>query len=82
MRSESSPPRRTVGPSQGEAVRAREAGVRLVARLNRWVVAAAVALASALSALTAHAYHARAAATSRSSAARAARGHATSRGRH
>jgi hypothetical protein len=34
-------------------VQARNAGVRLAARVNLWVVAVAVAVASALSALTA-----------------------------
>jgi hypothetical protein len=69
MRTENSPSRGQADRSRREAVQARDAGVRLAARLNRWVVAAAVALASALTALTAHGYHARAA-TTRTSAAR------------
>ena len=55
------------------AVRARDAGLRLAARLNRWVVGGAVAVAGALTALTAHSYHAHAA-TARTTAASATRG--------
>jgi hypothetical protein len=42
----------------------RDAGLRLVRRTQRWIVALAVGTASGLAALTAHAYHARAAAPS------------------
>lgn len=58
---------------RGDAVRARDAGLRLATRLNRWVVGGAVAVAGALTALTAHSYHARAAAV-RPTAASATRG--------
>jgi hypothetical protein len=58
---------------RGDAVRARDAGLRLARRVNRWAVGGAVAVAGALSALTAHAYHARAAAP-RSTAVSATRG--------
>jgi hypothetical protein len=61
MRPDSSTSRPRADPSPSEAVQARDDGLRLAARLNRWAIGLAVAVASALSALTAHAYHARAA---------------------
>jgi hypothetical protein len=44
-----------------EAVAAREEGLSLVARVNRWMIGLAVILAGALTGLTAHAFHAKAA---------------------
>lgn len=62
-----------------EAIQAREAGLGVVARANRWMVSAAVALAAGLTALTAHAFHARAA-TGTASAAASSASAATSSG--
>lgn len=45
------------------AVQARDAALSLVARANRWLIAAAVLVAGGLTALTAHAFHAKAATT-------------------
>jgi hypothetical protein len=39
------------------AVAAREAGLELIRRVNRWLIAAAVATAGLFSLLTAHAFH-------------------------
>jgi hypothetical protein len=52
-----------------DALRARDAGLRFVGRINRWMIAAAVALAGGLTALTAHAFHAHAATPSTASSA-------------
>ena len=72
MRAESSPsaPAKSAAP-KSDAVRARERGLSLVARANRWMIGLAVLLAAALSGLTAHAFHAKPAraATSGSSSA-------------
>jgi len=42
-------------------VNAREAGLALAARVNRWMISGAVILAGGLTAVTAHAFHARSA---------------------
>jgi len=47
-------------------VRAREAGLALAARANRWMISGAVILAGGLSAVTAHAFHERSAPAVRS----------------
>jgi hypothetical protein len=44
-----------------EAVAAREEGLSLVTRVNRWMIGLAVILSGALTGLTAHAFHAKAA---------------------
>ena len=55
-----SPPTRASGAQRvTDAVQARDAGLQLARRAQRWIVALAVGAASALAALTAHAYHAR-----------------------
>ena len=41
------------------AVQAREAGLELIRRINRWLIAAAVAATGLLSLLAAHAFHGR-----------------------
>lgn len=70
MRAARSPDPRDWGWADPDAVRARERGLALAARVNRWLIAGAVGLAAALSALTAHAFHPRSAvgATARTSA--------------
>jgi hypothetical protein len=42
---------------------ARQAGLQVIARTNRWLISGALIFAGALTALTAHAFHARAAAS-------------------
>ena len=54
--SSSSPPAGS-GPPVAEAVAAREEGLSLVARVNRWMIGLAVLLAGALTGLTAHGFH-------------------------
>ena len=44
-----------------DALRAREHGLSLIARVNRWMIGLAVLLAAGLSGLTAHAFHAKSA---------------------
>jgi hypothetical protein len=61
MRTDSSPPRARGAQHAVDAVQAREAGLRLVSRAQRWIAVLAVGAASGLAAVTAHAYHARAA---------------------
>src|ERR1700760_89466 len=63
--------RHTPGPSGPDFVRARDAGLALVGRVNRWMIAAAVLLAAGISAVTAHAFHARSAAVTQSAASAA-----------
>jgi hypothetical protein len=60
MRTDSPPPRARGPQRLADAVQARDAGLRLARRGQRWIAALAVGAASALTALTAHAYHARA----------------------
>jgi hypothetical protein len=56
---------------------ARQAGLEMVARANRWLISSAVLFAGALTALTAHAFHARAAAATRAQAGRVAPSHSS-----
>lgn len=51
------------------AITARDAGLKLASRANRWLICGAVALAGGLSALTAHAFHSRTAAAAPNAAA-------------
>jgi hypothetical protein len=54
-------PHQTAGPTRGKpeprAVDAREAGLELIRRANRWLIAATVAAAGMFSLLAAHAFH-------------------------
>lgn len=68
MRTDSSPPRARGAKHAVDAVQARDDGVRLARRAQRWILGLAVGMASGLAALTAHAYHARAAPTTVTSA--------------
>ena len=52
-------PRPARATSARPAVRAREAGLELIRRVNRWLVAGAIAAAGILSLLAAHAFHGR-----------------------
>ncbi len=61
MRTDSPLPRDRGSQGLADAVQARDAGLRLARRAQRWIAALAVGAASGLAALTAHAYHARAA---------------------
>ena len=61
MRTDSPLPRARGAEHVIDAVQARDAGLRLARRAQRWIVAVAVGTAGGLAALTAHAYHARAA---------------------
>lgn len=54
------------------AITARDAGLKLASRANRWLICGAVALAGGLSALTAHAFHSRTAAAPNAAAPNAA----------
>jgi hypothetical protein len=60
VKSSSSPPAGGGAP-MSEAVAAREEGLSLVTRVNRWMIGLAVVLSGALTGLTAHAFHAKAA---------------------
>jgi hypothetical protein len=60
MRTDSPLPHARGGQRVADAVQARDAGLRLAQRAQRWIAALAVGAASGLAALTAHAYHARA----------------------
>src|SRR5690348_405062 len=57
-------------PARGAA--AREAGLELIRRVNRWLIAAAVAAAGLFSLLAAHAFHGHAVATGRPSSSSSA----------
>ena len=62
MRTDSSEPSPPPGPRYiSDAVEARDAGLRLATRAQRWIAVLAVGTAGGLAALTAHANHARAA---------------------
>lgn len=63
MRTDSSPPRSRDARPGTDSVNARDAGLRIAGRAQRWVAALAVGAASAIAAVTAHAYHARAVAS-------------------
>ncbi len=54
------------------AVSARDAGLALISRINRWLIAGAVGLTGVISLAAAHAFHGRTVATSSVSAAPAA----------
>ncbi len=60
MRTDSPPPHTPGAEHVVDAVQARDDGVRLARRAQRWIAGLAVGMASGLAALTAHAYHARA----------------------
>jgi hypothetical protein len=47
------------GASASDAIQARERGLSLVSRANRWMIGLALLLAGALTGLTAHAFHAK-----------------------
>lgn len=66
MRSTPGQPSEPKPATLSDAVRKRDAGLGFVSRINRWMIAAAVAFAGGLSALTAHAFHAHAATTASS----------------
>jgi len=55
---------RHAAPAELRRVDAREAGLALAARANRWMISGAVIFAGGLAAVTAHAFHARTAASS------------------
>ncbi len=61
MRTDSPPPHARGADHAVDAAQARDDGVRLARRAQRWIAGLAVGVASGLAALTAHAYHARAA---------------------
>jgi hypothetical protein len=62
MREDSPSPAPANGPEPGsDAILAREQGLSLLAKANRWMIGLAVLAAAALSGLTAHAFHAKAA---------------------
>jgi hypothetical protein len=65
-------PPREARTARREAVNAREAGLDLIRRVNRWLIAAAVAAAGFLSLLAANAFHGRTITTSGGSASSAA----------
>ena len=60
-----SPPSVSLPPElpAADARQARDDGLSLVARTNRWIIGGALALAAALTGLTAHSFHAKAAPT-------------------
>ena len=57
---------RQAAPGELRRVSAREAGLALAARANRWMISGAVILAGGLTAVTAHAFHQRSAPAVRS----------------
>ena len=62
----------TRGKPVPRAVIAREAGLELIGRINRWLIAAAVAAAGVFSLLAAHAFHGHAATSGRASSSSSA----------
>jgi hypothetical protein len=64
--------RPTRGKPVPRAVIAREAGLKLIRRVNRWLIAAAVAAAGMFSLLAAHAFHGHAATTGAASSSSSA----------
>lgn len=80
MRSDPTPP--PLGPSGPGPLRAREAGLALTRRVNRWMIGGAVILTGGVSAVTAHAFHARSPTVTGSSAAATTARHAAARRSH
>jgi len=66
------------GPKGSGPIRAREAGLALTRRVNRWMISGAVILTGGVSAVTAHAFHARSPAVTSSSAPASAAHRSTS----
>jgi hypothetical protein len=56
------------GPKGSGPIRAREAGLALTRRVNRWMIGGAVILTGGVSTVTAHAFHARSPGVTSSSA--------------
>ena len=57
-----------LNPAGSGPLRAREAGLALTRRVNRWMISGAVILTGGVSAVTAHAFHARSPTVTSSSA--------------